>query len=358
MNVKDKLTSMSEAVSKFVPDGAHISIGGFTINRNPMAAVYEIIRQKKRGLHLYAHSNGQGVDELVGAGCVDKLEIAYGGSGRFASTCIRFRKAVESGLLKVEDYTNYQMTLRFMAGAMGVPFLPTRSSLGSDIANRWGFSETVRQADPRVPDRKLVVMDNPFDGWCDADRVVLVPAINPDVTIIHVQAADRQGTARIRRVCPLPMWSRPRLPGISSSPAKRWSTRTSLRQAPDQNQIPFFCVDAVVHAPMGAWPTACYHHYDYDPTRLHQYRQAALDDDRYQAYLDAEIFSTAKNHEEMMAHRRFRSAGEDQGRSAHGVCRRAGPPLKYANHKWASLARFCVLVSLEILNGSAATPAV
>jgi glutaconate CoA-transferase subunit A len=79
----------------------------------------------------------------------------------------------------VEDYTNYQMTLRFMAGAMGVPFLPTRSSLGSDIVNRWGFSETARQADPRVPDRKLVVMDNPFDGWCDTDRVVLVPADQP-----------------------------------------------------------------------------------------------------------------------------------------------------------------------------------
>jgi glutaconate CoA-transferase subunit A len=67
-----------------------------------------------------------------------------------------------------------------------------------------------------------------------------------------------------------------------------------LRQAPDQNQIPFFCVDAVVHVPMGAWPTACYHHYDYDPTRLHQYRQAALDDDRYQAYLERKS-SQAKN---------------------------------------------------------------
>ncbi|MEE4114123.1 MAG: CoA transferase, partial [Desulfobacteraceae bacterium] len=146
MNVDaNKLMSLSEAVSRFVPDGAHISIGGFTINRNPMAAVYEVIRQRKRRLHLYAHSNGQGVDELIGAGCVDRLEIAYAGSGRFASTCIRFRKAVESGQLPVEDYTNYQMTLRFMAGAMGVPFLPTRSSLGTDIMNIWGFTEPERK---------------------------------------------------------------------------------------------------------------------------------------------------------------------------------------------------------------------
>ncbi len=300
MNVnKDKLMSLSDAVSQFVPDGVHISIGGFTINRNPMAAVYEIIRQKKRNLHLYAHSNGQGVDELVGAGCLKNLEIAYAGSGRFASTCIRFRKAVEAGQLPVEDYTNYQMTLRFMAGAMGVPFLPTRSSLGSDIANRWGFSEAARQENPRVPHKKLVIMDNPFEGWGNADRVVLVPAINPDVTIIHVQTADRQGTARING---LPFAD------VEQAKAARHLIVTcesvvdvdQQRQEPDQNQIPFFCVDAVVHVPMGAYPTACYQHYDYDPTRLHQYRHAALNDDRYQAYLDAEIFSS-KSHEEMMA---------------------------------------------------------
>ena len=295
----DKVMSLTEAVTRWVPDGAHISIGGFTINRNPMAAVYEIIRQKKRRLHLYAHSNGQGVDELVGAGCVEKLEIAYAGSGRFAPTCIRFRKAVEAGELVVEDYSNYQMTLRFMAGAMGVPFLPTRSSLGSDIASRWGFSKRLRKADARIPDQKLVIVDNPFEGWCDTDRVVLVPAINPDVTIIHVQAADRQGTARISG-----------LPFADIEQAKAAShlivtceslvEDDRLREAPDQNQIPFFCVDAVVHMPMGAYPTACYRHYDYDPTRLNEYRHAALDDKRFQAYLEREIFSRP-NHAAMMA---------------------------------------------------------
>jgi len=295
----DKLMPLAEAVSRFVLDGAHLSIGGFTINRNPMAAVYEIIRQKKRGLHLYAHSNGQGVDELIGGGCVDRLEIAYGGSGRFAPTCIRFRKAVESGAVTVEDYSNYQMTLRFMAGAMGVPFLPTRSSLGSDIANRWGFSETMRQGEPRVPDHKLVIMENPFAGWCETERVVLVPAINPDVTIIHVQAADRQGTARIAGL--------PFADVEQAKSAKHLIVTCEtlvdddlLRGAPERNQIPFFCVDAVVHVPMGAWPTACYRHYDYDPARLHQYRKAALDDARYEAYLNEEIYGSS-THAAMLA---------------------------------------------------------
>jgi len=291
--------SLAEAVARFVPDGAHLSIGGFTINRNPMAAVYEIIRQGRRHLHLYAHSNGQGVDELIGAGCVDRIEIAYAGNGRFAPTCIRFRKAVENGRLQVEDYSNYQMTLRFTAGAMGLPFLPTRSGLGSDIVGRWGFTEAMRREEARLPDHKLVVMENPFDGWADTRRVVLVPAINPDVTIIHVQAADRQGTARITG---LPFAD------VEQAKAARHLIVTcetlveeeTLRQDPDRNQIPFFCVDAVVHQPMGAWPTACYHHYDYDPTRLNHYRQAALDDARYRDYLENDILATA-DHAAMLA---------------------------------------------------------
>ena len=86
-----KLMSLSDAVEQFVPDSAHIAIGGFTINRNPMAAVYEIIRQGYKDLHLYAHSNGTGADELIGAGCVAKLEIAYAGNGKTAATCIRCR---------------------------------------------------------------------------------------------------------------------------------------------------------------------------------------------------------------------------------------------------------------------------
>ncbi|MEA2014835.1 MAG: CoA-transferase [Thermodesulfobacteriota bacterium] len=198
MNVsQNKVMNLKEAIKEYVRDGSHISIGGFTINRNPMAAVYEIIRQKVRNLHMYVHSNGTGVDELIGAGCVSKIEIAYGGNGKFAATCIRFKKAVQEGTIEIEDYSNYQMTLRFLAGSMGLPFLPTRSSLGTDIINKWGFSREMRKNDPKMPNEKLVVMDSPFGGWLDTEKVVLIPAINTDVSILHVQKADRQGTGRI-----------------------------------------------------------------------------------------------------------------------------------------------------------------
>jgi len=280
---------LKAAIGDYVPDGAHISIGGFTINRNPMAAVYEIVRQHKKNLHLYAHSNGHGADELIGGGCVSRLEIAYGGSGRFAPTCYRFRKAVESGRLQVEDYSNYQMTLRFMAGAMGVPFLPTRSGLGTDIVNRWGFSPQARKDDPRLPDDKLIVTDNPFGEWADTFKVVLVPAINPDVTLIHVQQADATGLARIKGLT---------FADVEQARAARHLIVTCeqllepgiLKEHPDSNQIPPFCVDAVVHVPYGAYPTACYGHYDYDPVYLNRYKTTASDNERHRTYLEKYVY--------------------------------------------------------------------
>ncbi len=291
----DKVMNMSEAIKLYVADGSHISIGGFTINRNPMAAVYEIIRQKIKNLHLYAHSNGQGVDELIGGGCVSKLEIAYGGNGRFAPTCIRFKKAVKEGTIIVEDYSNYQMTLRFLAGAMGVPFLPTRSSLGTDIINKWGFSENLRKSNHKIPDKKLTVMDNPFTSWTNATKVVLVPAINTDVTIIHVQKSDRQGTARIEGLT---------FADIEQAKSAKHLIITcedlvgseELRKNPDQNQIPSFCVDAVVHVPFGAFPTASYRYYDYDPVYLNEYKEYAADDLSYKKYLEKFIYGV-KDHQ-------------------------------------------------------------
>jgi len=287
----DKTMSLRDAVQRFVANGGHISIGGFTINRNPMAAVYEIIRQGRQDLHLYAHSNGQGVDELIGGGCVARLEIAYGGSGRFASTCFRFRKAVEAGTVAVEDYSNYQMSLRFLAGAMGVPFLPTRSGLGSDIVAKWGFPPELRRDEARIPDQKLCVMDNPFTGHTDIDKVVLVPSIHTDVAIIHVQQADCQGTARIKG-----------LPFVDVEQAKAAAhvivtceelvAPEVLRDNPDLNRIPPFIVDAVVPVAYGAYPTACYGHYDYDPVFLKRYADLSTEDSAYREYLDSHIRGT------------------------------------------------------------------
>jgi glutaconate CoA-transferase, subunit A len=294
----DKTMPLAQAIRQYVKNGAHISIGGFTLNRNPMAAVYEIIRQKIRDLHLYAHSNGTGLDELVGAGCISKLEIAYGGNGKAAPTCIRFARAIQNKEILFEDYSNYMMSLRFMAGAMGLPFLPTLSGLGSDMLTTWGFSESLRQADPRIVDRKLAVMDNPFGDWAGAKKVVLVPAINPDVTIIHVQRADAMGTCSIHGLT---------FADVEQAKASRQVIVTcenlvqkeELRQNPDLNQIPFIHVSAVCHVPFGGYPTAVYGHYDYDSHYLRQFARAARNQEDFKSYQEQFIFGVT-NHEQFL----------------------------------------------------------
>jgi glutaconate CoA-transferase, subunit A len=297
-NELDKTMPLKEAIRRYVKNGAHISIGGFTLNRNPMAAVYEIIRQKITDLHLYAHSNGTGLDELIGAGCISKLEIAYGGNGKAAPTCIRFARAIQNNEILFEDYSNYMMSLRFMAGAMGVPFLPTLSGLGSDMLTTWGFSESMRLSDPKIVDKKLAVVANPFGNWGGAQKVVAVPAINPDVTIIHVQQADIMGTCRIKGLT---------FADVEQAKASRHVIVTCenlvekavLRENPDMNQIPFIHVSAVCHVPFGGYPTAVYGHYDYDAQYLKQFAAAARDENAFTAYQDRFIFGV-DNHEQFL----------------------------------------------------------
>lgn len=315
-----KIASLEDAVRTYVKDGCHLSIGGFTINRNPMAAVYEIIRQKIKHIHLYAHSNGQGMDKLVGAGVVQSLEIAYGGSGKFASTCIRFRKAIEKKEIKVEDYSNYQMTLRFLAGSMGIPFLPTRSSMGTDIVKIWGFSPETRKENPKLPDDKLIEIENPFGTWGNTKKLVLVPAINPDVTIIHVQMADYRGNCRIEGLT---------FADVEQAKAAKTLIVTCeelidddyLKNQPDRNQIPFIHADAVIHIPYGAYPTACFRYYDYDSVFLKEYAGVVKDDTQYHTYIEDHIlkFNTHSDLLDSVGRKRLEMIAADEN---HGYAKK------------------------------------
>lgn len=295
---QEKVMTLEAAIARYVTDGCHISIGGFTVNRNPMAAVYEIMRQGKKNLHCYAHSNGTGVDELIGAGCISKLEIAYGGNGKAAPTCIRFKLAIQRGELIVEDYSNYQMSLRFHAGAMGVPFMTTLSGFGTDIVEKWGFSRDMRAKDPKLPNKKLEIIENPFGNWGAAIKVILVPAISPDVTIIHVQKADKSGTCRIEGLNFADVDQVKAAKNVIVTCEEIVDT-DQLRKKPEQNAIPFIHVDAVVHMPFGAYPSACHNCYDYDPVYLRQLSHFAKDDKLYREYLAKFVYGV-KDHQGLL----------------------------------------------------------
>ena len=288
MSSASKVMSARDAVKRFVSKGDCISFGGFTVNRNPMALVHEVLRQKIGNLHAVMHSGSQALDMLIGAGFIRIIEIAYGANGRFASTCVRFRKAIEQGIVKVEDYTNYQITLRFMAGAMGVPFLPTYSGLGSDIVEKWGIDEATRKSVKSLPEKKLMLNNDPFSN----EPLVLVPAVNPDVTLLHVHQASEDGLARIEGLTFADIEQARASKHVIISCEELLSSQ-DLRKEPWRNCFPHTLVDAVVHQPWGSHPTACYLHYDYDAEHLNEYKQLALDDQKFFDYLESHVFDAS-----------------------------------------------------------------
>jgi len=293
--IADKLMSLQEAVGRFVTNGCQLSIGGFTVARNPMAAVYEIVRQRIRDIHLVCHSNGQGLDVLIGAGCVKRVEIAYGGNGRYAPTCFRFRKAVERSQIEFEDYSNYQMSLRFLAGSLSIPFIATKSGLGSDLLRLQGFSEEIRRQN-NVARKKFEIIQNPFAE--EEDRVVLLPALTPDVAIIHAQYVGEDGTVRIKGLTFADAEQAKSADAVIVT-CEEIVSRSFIRLDPDQNTLPPFFVDAIVKLPYGAHPTACFGFYDYDPKHLNHYKKVAKDDDSFNKYLDEWVYGVA-DHEEYL----------------------------------------------------------
>ena len=284
--IASKIMSPGEAVRRFIPDGCQIALGGFTINRNSMVIAREIIRQGKKDLYVVCHSHGQALDLLIGAGCVKRLEIAYGGTGRFAPTAIRFRKAVCAGEIELEDYSNYQMSLRFLAGSMGLPFMATKSGLETDLVKIEGFLPEDRGTG-KVPNKKLVVMENPFNG--PEDKIILLPALNPDVALIHAQYVGEDGTVRIKGLTFADL-EQARSASCVIVTCEEMVPRSFIRQDPDQNSLPAFLIDAVIKVPYGAHPTATQFFYDYDPEHLKLYRQEASTKDGFRRYLEEWVY--------------------------------------------------------------------
>ena len=283
-----KLIGLAHAAA-LIPNGASLSIGGFTAQRHPMAFVYELIRQRKRDLYLFGHSPGGDWDMLIGAGCVKRVELAYEADEAFGTIGPCWRKAVQAGSVEWEDYSNFAMVARFAAGAAGIPFMPVRTLFGSSLLDREALTPEQRAADPRTAPKKLVVMDSPFAPDGQTDRVVLVPAIHTDFCVLHVQQATVNGTVRITGQSFADVQQALCADTVIVT-TEEIVDEEKLRREPERNQIPFFRVAHVVHVPYGAHPYAVYGHYDHDPRQLKQYHEQADSVEGVQPYLDRYIY--------------------------------------------------------------------
>ncbi len=277
----NKIIELSEAAA-LVPDGATISFGGFTTQRHPMAFIYELIRLKRRNLYLFGHSPGGDWDILIGAGCVKRVELAYEADEAFNTIGPRWRLAVERGEIEWEDYSNFAMVSRFTAGAMGIPFMPVRTMLGSDLLACQTLNAEQRAADGRSSPKKLHVMESPFST---NDRVVLVPAIHTEFAVLHVQKATPNGMIRIEGQLFADV-QQALCADMVIVTAEEIVGEDSLHHEPERNPLPQFVVKHVCHVPLGSHPYAVYNYYDYDPKHLKLYHDAARDDTTFRQYLE------------------------------------------------------------------------
>lgn len=274
-----KVMSAREAVSRFVPDGCWLAVGGFVTNRRPYALIREVIRQKRQNLYVEGGPSGGDIDYLIGAGCVRAIMISYIANSGFTQVCRRFRAAVEQGQLLFEDYSLDVQTIAYHAAALGLPYVPVKNMLGSDLAEKWGISPETRRADPKLPAEKFIVQDDPFHP---GSKVCCVPAPQIDAALIHAQMASPDGTVRIEGApfqdVDIAMAAKHTIVSCETLVSDE-----EIRRHPERNTLTGLCVDAVVPAAYGAHPSQCFGCYDYDGQFYLEYDEAS----RTQAGFDA-----------------------------------------------------------------------
>jgi glutaconate CoA-transferase subunit A len=268
-----KVVSMQEAIADHVPDGASVALCLQLEQMVPFAAGHEIIRQKKRGLKLIAPISDILFDQLIGAGCVEQVIAAWVGNAMMGSA-YNFRRAAEEDGLKIFNMTNFSVALALQAGAMGIPFIPTRTALGSDISKGNHFFYQI--ISPFVPQEKL---------WA-------VRALIPDVTIAHVQRADRDGNAHC--------WGNFGVLIDAVRAARKVILVTEevvdhdvIASDPNRTVFPGFLVTAVVESPYGAHPSPVQGYYNRDHAMFRQYHEQTKTRAENEAWLNRWVYGVA-----------------------------------------------------------------
>jgi len=240
-SLRDKVMSLDEA-ARLVADGDHVALGGCTLSRTPMAMVWALIRARRKDLMVSRSITSTEGDLLYGSGVSQHILTSWFSQGIVWGVSKVMRHYTENKLARFEEWSHMAIGLGYRAGAMGVPFMPTRTMMGSDVGARVAPTHEI---------------DCPFTG----DRLLLVPAINPDVALIHVQRCDAYGNAQMDGL--------PFMDADIAMAANKVILTTEcivsndqIRRSPDRTKIPFITVDAVVEVPYGCAPHECYGVYE------------------------------------------------------------------------------------------------
>ncbi|MEW6567920.1 MAG: CoA-transferase [Chloroflexota bacterium] len=266
----DKRLSLREAVASFISDGKLLAMGGFGHIRVSMAAVYEIIRQQRRGLIMAGKTAVHDSDLLIAAGCVDRIEVAYAFGHELRGLSPASRRVVESGACKVvAETSNAGFQWRFLAAMMGLPFIPSRNLLGTD---------TLQHSSAKV-------VTDPWSG----KPICLLPACYPDVALIHVPRCDRYGNAQIDGTI-IEDFELARAARRLILTTERVIPSERIRREPWRTAIPFYLVDAVVEVPYGAHPCQMPYLYYFDEEHIRSWMERSRTAEGAAGYFEEFVF--------------------------------------------------------------------
>jgi glutaconate CoA-transferase, subunit A len=268
----DKRMSVKEAVARFIPDGCYFATGGFGANRIPNAVCHEVVRQGRKGLGFSGHTTTHDFQVLCAGKCFDRLDAAYIVGLEARGLSPNARRYMQSGEVRVADWSNYALAARLRAAAEGVSFGLTRSMLGTDTFKRSAAK----------------VIECPFTG----KKLAAVPALWPDVAAIHVHAADMYGNSVIRGISIADLeLSRAAKHLIITT--ERVVDTSTIRDDPTATSIPFYLVDAVCEVPNGSYPGNMPYLYFSDEEHLAEWMRVEKDPEEFEKFLDRYIYGVA-----------------------------------------------------------------
>jgi glutaconate CoA-transferase subunit A len=269
--MKEKLVDLAEAAA-MVPAGGSVVLGGVAMRRQPLALIREIIRQRISNLEVIAFTSGVAVDCLVGAGCVRKVQSAYVGL-RTLGLAPNFSRAVEQRQIECEDSSETALISRFRAASLGLPFLPSKALLGTDVARR---------------SRHVADIRCPFTG----QTLQALAAIEADISLVHGFSADVYGNV-VR-----PLRRNTEIDVLIAKAARklvvtveRLISHREVRRHSDAVVIPHNWVAAVTPVPYGAHPLECEGHYAPDEAHLRLYAELARGEESFRKYLDTYVYT-------------------------------------------------------------------
>ncbi|MCA9877900.1 MAG: CoA transferase subunit A [Thermomicrobiales bacterium] len=265
----DKQRQLADVIAS-IPHGSTVALGGNTLHRGPGAAVHELVRQGKRDLELVKTAGAYDIDLLCAAGCARAVAAGFVGYETPFGMAQAYRTAVEQGRVEAKEHACATVIAGLRAAIQGVPFMPVAGLHGSALPAARGFASL-------------------RDPYGDAD-VYVIPALRPDVALIHVQEADAEGNGCIIGT---------RFEDVLMAQAARRVILTTERivsgeafaAAPERVVIPGFLVEAVVETPRGAWPFSCTPEYRYDAEYLARWVQVARDPAAAQAFIAENVLS-------------------------------------------------------------------